>query len=191
MSKSRMETFSDGVIAIIMTVMVLALHTPDGTTLSALQPLLPIFLSYMLSFVNLGIYWNNHHHLLQAVEHVNGRVLWANLHLLFWLSLLPFATAWMGENSFSRWPVMLYGLDLLLAAIAYNLLVRALLALHGPNSMLATALGSDFKGRVSIGLYALAIPLNFVSAWIACAIYVLVAALWLIPDPRIEKQLAR
>ncbi len=191
MSKSRMETFSDGVIAIIMTVMVLSLHIPDGANLSALQPLLPIFLSYVLSFVNLGIYWNNHHHLLQAVEHVNGRVLWANLHLLFWLSLLPFATAWMGENSFSRWPVMIYGLDLFLAAVAYNLLVRALLSLHGPNSMLATALGSDFKGRVSIGLYALAIPLNLVSAWIACAIYVLVAALWLIPDPRIEKQLAR
>src|SRR5512140_2334596 len=163
MSKDRLEAFSDGVIAIIITVMVLELRTPQGSEPAALRPLAPIFLSYVLSFVNLGIYWNNHHHLFQAVEQVNGSVLWANLHLLFWLSLLPFATAWMGENNFATWPVALYGADLLFAAVAYFILTRALLALHGPESTLAVALGSDFKGRISLGLYLLAVPLVFVS----------------------------
>src|SRR5512142_208042 len=150
MSKNRLEAFSDGVIAIIITVMVLELRTPQGPNPAALRPLAPVFLSYVLSFVNLGIYWNNHHHLFQAVERVGGSVLWANLHLLFWLSLLPFATAWMGENNFATWPVALYGTDLLLAGAAYYILVRSLLALHGPGSTLAQALGSDFKGRISV-----------------------------------------
>ena len=189
MSKERLLAFSDGVIAIIITVMVLELRTPQGSDLAALRGLAPIFLSYVLSFVNLGIYWNNHHHLFQAVERVNGQVLWANLHLLFWLSLLPFATAWMGENNFATWPVALYGADLLLAAIAYRILVRALLALHGPDSTLAQALGSDFKGKGSIVLYVIALPIAFVTSAVACAIYVLVAAIWFIPDPRIERRM--
>ncbi len=186
-----MEAFSDGVIAIIITVMVLELKIPQGKDLAALRPLSSVFLSYVLSFINLGIYWTNHHHLLQAVERVNGSVLWANLHLLFWLSLFPFATGWMGENNFSTWPVALYGLDLLLAACAYFLLVRALLSLHGAESTLAVALGSDFKGKISMVFYLVAIPLAFVNAWVSCALYVLVAAMWLIPDPRIEKRLAQ
>ncbi len=190
MSKDRLEAFSDGVIAIIITVMVLELRTPRGADLAALKPLTPVFLSYVLSFINLGIYWNNHHHLLQAVEHVSGGVLWANLHLLFWLSLLPFATAWMGENSFGTWPVALYGADLLLAAVAYFILVRSLLALHGKDSTLARAVGSDFKGKISVALYVLALPLAFLNAWIACGIYVLVAGIWLVPDPRIERRLS-
>jgi uncharacterized membrane protein len=191
MSKDRMEAFSDGVMAIIITVMVLELKVPQGADPAALRPLAPVVLSYVLSFVNLGIYWNNHHHLLQVVEHVDGRVLWANLHLLFWLSLLPFATAWMGENKFSRWPVALYGLDLLLAAIAYFLLVRSLLSLQGTDSLLAAAVGGDFKGKISIVFYIAAIPLAFVNAWLACTIFVIVAAMWLIPDRRIEKTLAQ
>ncbi len=190
MSKSRLEAFSDGVIAIIITVMVLDLRTPQGANPTALRPLAPIFLSYVLSFVNLGIYWTNHHHLFQAVEHINGRVLWANLHLLFWLSLFPFSTAWMGENNFATWPVALYGVNLLLAGVAYFILVRSLLKVHAPDSTLATALGSDFKGRISVVIYLVAVPLAFISAWIAYGIYVLVAAMWLIPDPRIEKRLS-
>ncbi len=190
MSKNRLEAFSDGVLAIIITVMVLQLRMPESSDPAALRPLAPVFLSYVLSFVNLGIYWTNHHHLLQAVEHVNGSVLWANLHLLFWLSLLPFATAWMGENSFAAWPVALYGADLLLAAIAYFLLVQALVRLHGPDSTLATALGRDLKGKISIALYVVALPVALVSPAVASGIYVLVAAMWLIPDPRIEKRLA-
>jgi uncharacterized membrane protein len=190
LSKARLEAFSDGAIAIIITVMVLELRTPRGTDPAALLPLAPVFLSYVLRFVNLGIYWNNHHHLFQAVEQVNGRVLWYNLHLLFWLSLLPFATAWMGENNFATWPVALYGANLLMAGAAYYLLVRALLALHGPQSALVTALGSDLKGRLSEVLYLLAVPLAFINAAIACAISILVAAMWLIPDPRIEQTLA-
>ncbi len=170
--------------------MVLDLHTPRGTSLAALLPLAPVFLSYVLSFVHLGIYWNNHHHLFQAVEQVSGAVLWANLHLLFWLSLLPFSTAWMGENNFATWPAALYGLNLLLAAIAYFILVRSLLALHGPTSTLATALGSDFKGRISIVFYTVAVLLAFLNAGLAFAVYVIVAAIWLVPDPRIEKKLA-
>jgi TMEM175 potassium channel family protein len=191
MNKERMEAFSDGVIAIIITIMVLELKAPLGVEPAALQPLVPVFLSYVLSFVNLGIYWNNHHHLLQATHAVNGQVLWANLHLLFWLSLFPFGTAWMGENHFAAWPVAMYGVVLLLAAIAYFILVRALIALHGRESTLAAAIGGDFKGKISPILYAVAVPLAFVNAWIAFGIYVLVAVIWFVPDPRIEKTLAQ
>jgi uncharacterized membrane protein len=190
MSKGRMEAFSDGVLAIIITIMVLELAVPHTADLAALLPVAPIFLSYVLSFVFLGIYWNNHHHLLQAIEHVDGRVLWANLHLLFWLSLIPFVTGWMGENHFAAWPVALYGCVLLLAAVAYFILSRALISLHGRESVLATAVGRDFKGKISVVIYAVAIPLTLVNSWLALALYVLVAVLWLIPDPRIEKTLA-
>jgi uncharacterized membrane protein len=191
MNKERMEAFSDGVIAIIITIMVLELKVPQGADPAALRPLIPVFISYVLSFVNLGIYWNNHHHLLQATHAVNGRVLWANLHLLFWLSLFPFATAWIGENHFAAWPVAAYGVVLLLAAMAYFVLVRALIALHGRDSTLATAIGNDFKGKISPLLYATAIPLAFVNSWVAFGIYVLVAIIWIVPDPRIEKRLAQ
>ena len=191
MSKGRLEAFSDGVIAIIITIMVLALSAPHAAELAALRPLIPVGLSYVLSFVNVGIYWNNHHHLLSAVQRVDGRVLWANLHLLFWLSLIPFTTAWMGENGFATWPVALYGAVLALAGVAYFLLTRALIALNGRESVLATAVGRDVKGWVSVGIYLVAILLAFVSAGLACALYVLVAVLWLIPDRRIERTLDR
>jgi uncharacterized membrane protein len=186
MTKGRMEAFSDGVIAIIITIMVLELKAPHGAEPRALLPLIPVFLSYLLSYVFLGIYWSNHHHLLQAARHVNGRILWANLHLLFWLSLVPFVTAWMGEN-FAALPVSLYGVVLLLAAVAYNLLSRALIAHHPGDSALAVAIGRDFKGWVSVVLYAAAIPLAFASPALACAMYVVVALTWLIPDRRIER----
>jgi uncharacterized membrane protein len=186
-----MEAFSDGVIAIIITIMVLELTVPHEADLAALRPLLPVFLSYVLSFVFLGIYWNNHHHLLQAIKHVDGRVLWANLHLLFWLSLIPFVTGWMGENQFAAWPVALYGAVQLLAGAAYFILTRALISVHGRDSVLATAVGRDFKGKVSVVIYLVAIPLAFVNAWLACGLYVLVAVMWLVPDRRIEKTLAR
>jgi uncharacterized membrane protein len=186
-----MEAFSDGVVAIIITVMVLEMRAPRGTDLASLRPLIPVLLSYVLSFVFLGIYWSNHHHLLQAVSHVNGRILWANLHLLFWLSLTPFVTNWMGENQFAAWPVALYGTVLLFAAVAYFILVRALLSLHGKESTLASALGRDFKGKISMVIYAIAIPLAFVKPWLACAFYVLVAIMWLVPDRRIERTLPR
>ena len=189
MSKGRLEAFSDGVIAIIITIMVLELTVPHAADLAALRPLIPTFLSYVLSFVFLGIYWNNHHHLFQAVRQVDGRVLWANLHLLFWLSLIPFTTGWMGENRFAAWPVALYGTVLLFAAVAYFILTRALVALHGTDSVLATALGRDFKGKLSVVFYIVAIPLAFMNSWLAWALYVLVALVWLIPDRRIEKTL--
>lgn len=182
-----MEAFSDGVIAIIITIMALELHAPHSIELAALNPMLPKFLSYVLSFIFIGIYWNNHHHLLQAVRHVDGRVLWANLHLLFWLSLFPFATSWLGENNFAPWPVAIYGSVLLLAAIAYFILARALIALHGGDSLLAAAIGRDFKGKISLALYLLAVPLAFINSLTSCAIYIAVAAIWLIPDRRIEK----
>ncbi|MGE5172530.1 MAG: TMEM175 family protein [Betaproteobacteria bacterium] len=191
MSKARMEAFSDGVIAILITIMVLELKAPQGTDATTLLPLVPAFLSYVLSFVFLGIYWNNHHHLLQAIKQVDGRVLWANLHLLFWLSLFPFVTAWVGENRFATEPVALYGVVMLGAAIAYFILTRTLIALHGRDSVLASALGKDFKGKVSVVLYVLAIPLAFANAWFSCAIYVAVAIMWLIPDRRIEKIVSR
>ena len=189
MSKGRLEAFSDGVLAIIITIMVLELKVPHGADLAALRPLIPVFLSYVLSFVYIGIYWNNHHHLLQIVRHINGNVLWANLHLLFWLSLLPFVTAWAGENHFAALPVAFYGIVLLLAAIAYFILTRTLIASQGKDSTLATALGGDFKGKISVVIYAIAILLCFVNSWLACLLYVLVAAMWLIPDRRIEKAL--
>jgi len=189
MKKGRMEAFSDGVMAIIITIMVLELTAPEGADPAALRPLIPTFISYALSFIFISIYWNNHHHLLQAIEHVDGRVLWANLHLLFWLSFIPFGTAWMGKNNFAAWPVALYGAILLLAAIAYFILSRALIALHGQDSVLATAVGRDFKGKISPVIYAIAIPLAFVSAWLAYGLYVFVAVMWLIPDRRIEKTL--
>jgi uncharacterized membrane protein len=190
MSKGRLEAFSDGVMAIIITIMVLEMKVPQGADLVALRPLIPVFLSYVLSFMFLGIYWNNHHHLLQAIQHVNGRILWANLHLLFWLSLTPFVTGWMGANHFAAWPVALDGTVLLLAGFAYFILTRALMAHHGRNSALATALGRDFKGKASLVCYAVAIPLAFVHSWVAGALYVLVAVMWLIPDRRLEKALA-
>jgi len=191
MTKTRMEAFSDGVLAIIITIMVLELQAPHSAEWAALKPLVPKFLSYALSFVFLGIYWSNHHHLLQAVRHVDGRVLWANLHLLFWLSLTPFVTAWMGENHFAPWPVATYGIVLVLAAIAYFILTRALIARHGPDSTLAVAVGADFKGKVSVLIYLAAIPLAFVSSWASCGLYVLVAIMWLVPDRRIERTLAQ
>jgi len=189
MSKGRLEAFSDGVIAIIITIMVLELKVPHGVDLLSLRPLIPVFLSYVLSFVFLGIYWNNHHHLLQAARKVDGRVLWANLHLLFWLSLIPFVTAWMGENHFAAGPVALYGVVMFLAGLAYFILSRVLVAFHGSDSALASALGDDFKGKASVLCYAVAVPFAFVRPWIACAIYVLIAVLWLIPDRRIERVL--
>ena len=189
MGKGRLEAFSDGVIAIIITIMVLELKVPHEPDLIALRPLIPVFLSYVLSFIYIGIYWNNHHHLLHASRHVNGNTLWANLHLLFWLSLIPFATAWMGENHFAALPVALYGTVLLLAAIAYFVLSRTLIASHGRDSTLAIAVGRDSKGKVSLVIYALAILLSFVNSWLACMLYVLVAIIWLIPDRRIEKTL--
>jgi len=190
-NKNRVEAFSDGVLAIIITIMVLELRVPHGPDPSALRPLAPVLLSYLLSFVFLGIYWNNHHHLLQVAQHVGGNVLWANLHLLFWLSLFPFVTAWMGENHFATWPVALYGVVQFCAGAAYFVLVRTLLAVHERGSALARAIGKDFKGIVSVAIYAAAIPLAFVSPWIAVALYVAVAVVWLVPDPRMEKVLTR
>ena len=189
MSKSRMEAFSDGVIAVIITIMVLEMRAPHDASLAALRPLIPVFLSYVMSFVFLGIYWSNHHHMLQAVHSVNGRILWANLHLLFWLSLTPLVTNWMGETHFAQWPVIVYGVVLILAAVAYYLLSRALVAHHGPESALAVALGSDFKGRISIVIYAVAIIVAFAAPYISCALYAAVAAMWLIPDKRFERVL--
>jgi uncharacterized membrane protein len=189
MTKGRMEAFSDGVIAIIITIMVLELRPPIGTDVADLTPLLPVFLSYALSFVFLGIYGSNHHHLLQAIKSVDGRVLWANLHLLFWLSLTPFVTAWMGENHFAPWPVAMYGFVLLFSAIAYYILTRVLIAVRGEDSVLAAAVGGDFKGKISLVLYGVAILLSFVAPWASCALYVLVAIMWLVPDRRIEKTL--
>ena len=189
MSKARLEAFSDGVIAILITIMVLELKVPLKTDWAALLPLIPVFLSYVLSFAMLGIYWNNHHHLLQATKRVDGRVLWANLHLLFWLSLAPFVTGWMGETQFASRPVALYGTVFLLAGVAYYILTRSLISLHGRDSVLASAVGRDVKGKVSVVIYALGILVSFVNSWLACALYVVVAVMWFIPDRRIEKTL--
>ena len=189
MHKTRLEAFSDGVLAIILTIMVLEIKVPHGETVQALQPLLPVFLSYVLSFLYIGIYWNNHHHMLHAARKVSGSVLWANLHLLFWLSLLPFACGWMGENHFAQLPVALYGGVLLMAGFAYWLLARAIIRADGPDSLLAQAIGGDRKGNASVLLYLLAIPLAFVHVALAEAIYVGVALMWLIPDRRIESAL--
>jgi uncharacterized membrane protein len=190
MGKGRLEGFSDGVIAIIITIMVLEMKVPHGDDLAALRPLIPVLLSYVLSFVYVGIYWNNHHHMLHVVRQVNGRILWANLHLLFWLSLIPFVTGWMGENHFSTWPSALYGAVLLMGGIAYYILTRALIAHHGKDAALTIAIGRDVKGKASLMLYAVAIALAFVKPWFAFIVYVLVAVLWLLPDRRIEKVLS-
>lgn len=190
MKKTRLEAFSDGVIAIIITIMVLELKVPHGTTTAALLPLLPVLLSYVLSFVYVGIYWNNHHHMLHATGTVNGWVLWANLHLLFWLSLLPFASGWLGENHIAAVPTALYGVVLLMAALAYVGLQQAIIACNGRNSTLARAIGRDFAGKVSPLGYLLAIGLAFFRPWLSDLLYAAVAALWFIPDRRIEKELA-
>jgi uncharacterized membrane protein len=184
MTKGRLEAFSDGVIAIIITIMVLELKVPHGGSLEALRPLLPTLLMYALSYTYVGIYWNNHHHLLHATTRVDGAVLWANLHLLFWLSLIPFTTGWMGENHFEPLPVAIYGGDLLLAAIAYYLLVRSIVHAEGPQSKVGAAVGSDLKGTVSALVYLVAIPLSFVRCWLALGLYILVAMVWLVPDRR-------
>ncbi len=189
MKSNRLEAFSDGVLAIIITIMVLELKAPKGESLLALQPMIPGFLSYVLSFVYIGIYWNNHHHMLHTVEKVSGAMLWANLHLLFWLSLFPLATAWMGENHFATIPVALYGLVLLMAAISYWVLQRTIISSQGEDSILRRAIGKDYKGISSPLLYLAAIPLSFLSPWISEGIYVLVALLWLVPDKRIETML--
>jgi uncharacterized membrane protein len=191
MSKGRLEAFSDGVLAIIITIMVLEFVPPQESDFAALRPLIPKFLSYVLSFIFLGIYWNNHHHLWQAVERVGGSVLWANLHLLFWLSLIPFVTSWMGETHFSTIPVVLYGLVLWLAATAYYIMVRTLMTFHPKDSTLAAAIGNGAKERISLIIYTAAIPLAFVSSQIAVGSYIVVAILWLIPDRRIENRLGR
>jgi uncharacterized membrane protein len=190
MTTNRLEAFSDGVLAIILTVMVLELKRPDGSQFSALLALAPVLLSYVLSFIYVGIYWNNHHHLLHATKRVNGRILWANLHLLFWISLFPFATAWMGENYGKPAPIVVYGFVLLMAAIAWYVLQSAILADEGPDSLLRHALGRDWKGRISPLLYLAAIVLAFISFWIAISLYSVVALLWLVPDRRIEKALS-
>jgi uncharacterized membrane protein len=191
MGKGRLEAFSDGVLAIIITIMVLELKVPHGESITALVPLVPAFLSYVLSFVYVGIYWNNHHHMLHASKKVSGPVLWANLHLLFWLSLLPFATGWMGENHFARLPSALYGVVLLLAAIAYWLLQQAIIAAEGPDSLLAAAVGRDWKGKLSPVLYLIAILSTVWVLWVAQAIYVLAALIWIVPDRRIEHVLSK
>jgi uncharacterized membrane protein len=189
MSKGRLEAFSDGVIAILITILVLELKVPHGSDARALAPLVPIFLTYVLSFVYLGIYWNNHHHMLHATDRINGKILWANLHLLFWLSLIPFVTGWMGENHFAALPTAVYGAVLLASAIAYYVLQRAIIADQGPGSRLAAAIGHDVKGKLSPLLYAAAIPLAFFHEWIADVLYVVVALMWLVPDPRIESRI--
>jgi uncharacterized membrane protein len=191
MKTSRLEAFSDGVIAILITIMVLELKVPHGIDWVSLKPLIPVFLSYVLSYVYLGIYWNNHHHMLHVTEHVTGSMLWANLHLLFWLSLVPFVTHWMGENPFAPLPTALYGGVLLLAAIAYFLLQGAIIRSQGAQSLLKRALGDDIKGKISPLLYALAIGLAFVQTWLAWVLYALVALIWLVPDRRIEKALQK
>jgi uncharacterized membrane protein len=190
-TKTRLEAFSDGVIAILITIMVLELKVPHGADLAALRPVLPVFLTYVLSFVIVGIYWVNHHHMLHAATGVSGGVLWANLHLLFWLSLFPFVTGWMGENHFAPLPTAVYGAVMLLAALAYELLARSIVAREGKDSRLAVALGKDAKGKASVALYAAAIPLAFVREWLADAIFVSVALVWLVPDRRIEARLSK
>jgi TMEM175 potassium channel family protein len=191
MEKNRLEAFSDGVLAIVITIMVLEMKVPHEAGLAALKPILPVFLSYVLSFIYVGIYWNNHHHLLQSTKRVNAGILWANLHLLFWLSLFPFVTGWLGENHVAPTPAAIYGFVLLMAALAYFILQRAIIVQQGPESILATAVGRDWKGKLSPALYLIAIPLAFVNPWIASSLYVFVALMWLIPDRRIERVLVK
>lgn len=190
MGKGRIEAFSDGVFAILITIMVLELHAPEGDTFEALKPLIPKFISYVLSFIYLGIYWNNHHHLFQAVKHVNGSILWRNILLLFCLSLVPFATAWMGENHFSPQTVAMYGIILLLPALAYPILLRGLIKLHGKDSIISLSIGSDFKGKISVAIYIAGIVVSFFNSWIGLALYWVVAIIWFIPDNRIEKRIS-
>lgn len=189
MKKGRLEAFSDGVIAIIITIMVLELKIPHGADWEALRPLVPVFLTYVMSFVYLGIYWNNHHHMLYVTEHINGKILWANMHLLFWLSLIPFVTGWMGENHFAALPTAVYGGVLLAAAVAYYILQKLIIRQQGPHSRLKAAIGRDVKGKLSPVIYVVAIVMAFVSQWVSDALYVLVALMWLIPDRRIEATL--
>jgi uncharacterized membrane protein len=189
MKKGRLEAFSDGVFAILITILVLHLTVPRRSDLGALYPLLPIFFSYVLSFIYLAIYWNNHHHLLQATDQVDGRILWANLHLLFWLSLVPFITGWVGENPRAAWPAALYGIILFFVAIAYYILSRILISLHGEDSVLSQAIGSDRKGRISLVFYLIAVPAAFINTWLSYSLYILVAVMWLTPDRRIEKKI--
>ena len=191
MKKGRLEAFSDGVIAIIITIMVLELHVPHGDNIRDLLPMLPVLVSYVLSFVYVGIYWNNHHHMMYAAERINGAILWSNLNLLFWLSLIPFVTAWMGENHFTRWPVILYGFVLIMNGFAYTILCRLLIKEARADSPLATALGRDWKGKSSVIIYAAAIGLAFINPWLAFGLYILVAVMWFIPDRRIEKEVTR
>lgn len=189
MNKQRLEAFSDGVFAIIITIMVLELKVPHGGEWASLKPLLPVIISYVLSFIYIGIYWNNHHHMMQAVKFVNGTILWANLHLLFWLSLIPFVNGWMGENHFAPATLALYGFILLMNGIAYSMLTTALIRLHGKNSALGAAVGDGTKGKVSVAFYLTAILLSFANSWISLALYVIVAGIWFIPDKRIEQEL--
>ena len=190
MSRGRLEAFSDGVVAILITIMVLELKVPHGAEASDLAKLLPVFVSYVLSFIFVGIYWSNHHHMLHLVDKVNGPMLWANLHLLFWLSLVPFTTGWMGENHFAPLPTAIYGVDLLCCAIAYTILTVVIVKHQGPNSKLAPALGRDRKGKLSLVFYLVAIPMAFVNEWVAYALYISVALIWLVPDRRIERHVA-
>lgn len=189
MGKGRLEAFSDGVLAIIITIMVLEMKVPHTSDLHSLQEVLPVFLSYVLSFIYIGIYWNNHHHMLQSIKHVNGKVLWANTHLLFWLSLVPFASGWMGENHFAVWPVALYGFILLMNGIAYYILAQSLIYLNGKDSVIGKAIGKDNKGKISIVIYVAGIALCFLNPLIGFSLYVVVAVIWFIPDKRIEKTL--
>lgn len=189
MGKGRLEAFSDGVLAIIITIMVLELKVPHGSSPEALKPLIPVFFSYVLSFIYLGIYWNNHHHMLHSIHKVNGKILWANMHLLFWLSLTPFTTAWMGENHFETWTVALYGFVLLMSGLAYFILAKCLVIAHGKESMIAKAIGKDRKGILSVMLYSIGIGSTFISPWIGFTIYILVAIMWFIPDSRIERKI--
>lgn len=189
MDSVRLQAFSDGVLAIIITIMVLELKVPHGDELLSLRPLMPVFMSYVLSFIYIGIYWNNHHHMFSAVELVNGKVLWANSHLLFWLSLIPFVSAWMGENYFSKWPVIVYGFVLMMNSIAYYILAHTLIKIHGKDSTLGSAIGRDRKGIISLLIYVAGIGLCFINAWIGLALYTFVAFMWLVPDRRIERKL--
>jgi len=189
MKKSRLEAFSDGVIAIIITIMVLELKVPHGDSIESLKPMFPVFISYILSFIYVAIYWSNHHHMMQAVHSVNGKILWANTHLLFWLSLIPFATNWMGENHFSKWPAIIYGIVLFMNAVAYTILAKSLVHHHGKESTFAQALGKDSKGKISLAIYATAIFAAFINSWISLGLYTLVAIIWLVPDKRFEDRI--
>jgi uncharacterized membrane protein len=191
MGTERLQAFSDGVLAIIITVMLLEMKIPHGDDLNTLRPVLPVFLSYILSFIYIGIYWSNHHHMLYSVKHVNGAVLWANIHLLFWLSLVPFSSGWMGENHFTKWPVILYGITLCMSGVAYYILAQALIKLHGKDSTLGIAIGKDKKGIISVVIYIIAIILAFFNSTISLVLYACVAAMWLIPDRRIEKKIIK